>query len=99
MATYSDYFTKQKAFNDRQANAVDSAVASVEGLRTDVKNLNDRIEALQTSAGQVTPEDQTLIDQLEATGDAISTKLDSVAAGLKALDEQTPPVAPPAPTA
>ncbi len=58
MSAISDFATKQNAFNDRQSAAVD-------GLIGDVKTLNDKIEALQNSAGQITPEDQALHPSLE----------------------------------
>jgi hypothetical protein len=81
MSAISDFAAKQKAFNDRQSAAVD-------GLVTDVKALNDKIEELQNTPGPITPEDQALLDEIEQRSDAITARLE-------ALDEQTPPVAPP----
>jgi len=80
MSAISDFVTKQKAFNLRQ----DAAVANILG---DLKTLNDKIEALQNSAGTITPEDQALLDEIEAHSDTITTNLE-------ALDAQTPPVPP-----
>lgn len=82
MSAISDFAAKQNAFNDR----MDAAVA---GLQGDVKTLNDQIAALQATQGQITPEDQALLDQIEQRGDAIATKLE-------ALDALTPPTPPPA---
>lgn len=83
MSKISDFATAQNAFNDR----MDAAVAD---LVADVKNLNDQIAALQNSAGQITPEDQALLDGLQARASTIADKLD-------ALDQQTPPVVPTTP--
>jgi len=82
MSAISDFAAKQKAFNDRQD-------AAVTGLQGDVKSLNDKIEELQNSPGGITPEDQALLDELEARGEAIATKLEA----LDALTPPTPPVA------
>ena len=97
MSAISDFAAKQKAFNERQGAAIDSAVASVNGLTADVKALNDKITELQNSSGGVTPEDQALINELETQGEAVAAKAEAAAAALKALDEQTPPVVPPNP--
>lgn len=80
MSQISDFAAKVQAFQDAQDIAID-------GLTADVKSLNDKIAALQTSAGQITPEDQALLDAVQAHGQAIADKL-------SALDAQTPPVAP-----
>lgn len=68
--------------------------ASVDGIVGDVKALNDKITALQNSAGAITPEDQALLDGIQAQAGAIADKV-------AALDAQTAPdaapVAPPAP--
>ncbi len=78
MSAISDFADKMKVHNDH----VDVAVA---GLQGDVKNLSDQIAALQASQGQITPEDQLLLDGIEARTAAIHDKLD-------ALDALTPPV-------
>ncbi len=80
MSAISDFADKMKVHNDH----VDVAIT---GLQGDVKNLSDQIAALQASAGQITPEDQLLLDGIEARTAAIHDKLD-------ALDALTPPVAP-----
>lgn len=97
MSAISDFVAKQTAFNTRQGAAIDSAVAGVSGLTADVQSLNDKITELQNSQGTVTPEDQALLDQLEAQGEATATRLEGVSAALAALDAQTPPVVPPTP--
>lgn len=80
MTAISDFAAKQTAFNNRVG-------ASIDGIVADVKSLNDKITELQNSAGTVTPEDQALIDDLQAKGEAL-------AARAEALDAQTPPVPP-----
>ena len=59
MSAISDFATKQNAHND----AIDAAVS---GLTGDVKNLQDQIAKLQASQGQITPEDQALLDAIDA---------------------------------
>jgi len=80
MSAISTFATAQKAYNDRQAAAID-------GLAGDIKTLNDKIAALQESAGTVTPEDQALLDELQAAAEAATAKIE-------ALDAQTPPAVP-----
>lgn len=82
MSKISDFATAQNAFNDR----VDTAIT---GLQGDVQALNDKITELQNSPGTVTPEDQALLDALQARGETIAAKLE-------ALDALTPPTPPPA---
>jgi uncharacterized protein YaaN involved in tellurite resistance len=82
MSAISDFAAKQKAFNA----TIDSAITGITG---DVKTLNDKIAALQASAGTVTPEDQALLDELEAAGNSLASRV-------TALDDLTPPT-PPAP--
>lgn len=82
MSAISDFATKQNAFNDR----VDAAVT---GLTEDVQTLNDKITELQNSPGGITPEDQALLDAIEARSASIATKLEA----LDALTPPKPPVA------
>jgi len=80
MSKISEFADRQKAFNDRQSTAVD-------GLVADVKALNDKITELQNTTGEITPEDQALLDDIEARNKVIAEKLE-------ALDAQTPPTPP-----
>ena len=80
MSAISDFAAKQDAFNTRIGTSIDNVVA-------DIQTLNDLITQLQNSAGTVTPEDQALIDQLEAKGSELATKAE-------ALDGLTPPKPP-----
>lgn len=81
MSAISDFAAKQQQFNSRMDAAVD-------GLTQDVATMNAKILELQNTSGAITPEDQALLDELQARGEAISAKLE-------ALDGMTPP-APPA---
>lgn len=74
--------TALTAHQDRQ----DAAVTALQG---DVESLSDQIAALQNSAGEITPEDQALLDGIQARAAGITDKLD-------ALDALTPPAPPPA---
>lgn len=81
MSAISDFKVKQDAHN----TVIDTAV---DGLVADVKSLKDQITALQNSAGQITAEDQAILDSIEAKTGTIADKL-------AALDAETPPVVPP----
>lgn len=80
MSKISEFADRQKAFNERQETAIAGVVA-------DVKALNDKITELQNTAGEITPEDQALLDDIEARNKVIAEKLE-------ALDAQTPPTPP-----
>lgn len=80
MSAISEFSTKLQAFFARS----DAAIA---GLTADVESLADQIRKLQETAGQITPEDQALLDDIEARTDAVATKLE-------ALDNLTPPTPP-----
>lgn len=72
----------QNEFNDK----IDTAITGLEG---DIKTLNETIAKLQSTPGTITPEDQALLDQLQARGKTIADKLDA----LDALTPPTPPTA------
>lgn len=80
MSQISDFAAAQNAFQDR----IDVAVA---GITDDVAGLNETIAKLQASPGTITPEDQAMLNDLEARGAAVAAKLE-------ALDALTPPVSP-----
>ncbi len=84
MATQIQQFAdKQNAFNARLGTAIDGVVA-------DIKTLNDLITQLQNNPGPISPEDQATLDNLQATGEALAARLESV-------DQMTPPVVPTTP--
>lgn len=80
MSAISDFAARQNAFNDRQAAAIDGVIG-------DVAFLVETIEKLQNTPGAITPEDQALLDALDARASTIADKLE-------ALDAQTPPKPP-----
>lgn len=94
MSALTDFLTKQRAFNDRDDAATATISTAVQGITGDFAGMLDTIKKLQDSQGQVTPEDQALIDQIESQGAAISTKLDAASTALEALDASVPPVIP-----
>lgn len=96
MSKFSEYAAKQQGYNQRQGAAIDKLVESQAGITSDIKTLNDKIEALQNQPGESwTPEDQALLDEITTAGEALTTRAEGVAAALAALDAQTPPVIPP----
>ena len=72
MSAISDFAAKQKAFNTEVSDDLDAITIAIGAL-------NDKITALQDSAGTVTPEDQALIDQLQADGNTLTAKADALA--------------------
>lgn len=94
MSKITDFATAQQAFNDQQSAAIDGITSSITGLQGDIAALNQKITDLQNSPGTITPEDQALLDSLQAQGGTISSRLQSVASALATLDAQTPPTPP-----
>lgn len=84
MSVISEFAAKQSAFNQGVSDDLDA-------IQSNVANLNDLIKQLQDSAGQVTPEDQALIDKLETAGSDLQGKADALAG-------KTPPPVPVVPT-
>jgi len=80
MSAIKDYGDKVTAFLDRQ----DAAITGVSG---DVDFLVAEIKRLQGTAGAITPEDQAILDGIQARAEAAATKLE-------ALDALTPPPPP-----
>lgn len=72
---------------------VDSLVASLVGISGDVAFLKDTITKLQNTPGVFTPEDQALVDALQARVDGMATKVagaKDTAASLDAATEEPP---------
>lgn len=82
MSALSDYTQRVNTHLDK----LDTGLA---GLTTDIQELKTLIEKLQNSPGPITPEDQALLDALEA-------RVKSAADKAAALDAETPPTPPPA---
>ena len=81
---------------DSIGNDVDSLVASLGGITADVKFLKDTIAQLQNTPGTFTPEDQALVDALQARVDALGTKVAAAKDTSASLDAATE--VPPTPT-
>lgn len=77
MSKISEFAEKQKAFNDR----LDVAIS---GVTSDIAELNTKIEELQNTPGEITAEDQALLDELQ-------TRIEALTAKAEALDALTPP--------
>lgn len=84
MTVVSDFADKMKAFQDRQT-------AAIAGIAGDVADLKNQIAAL-IAQGTLSPADLAALQTVQDTAQ-------SVAAGLEALDAQTPPAPPVAGTA
>lgn len=81
MSAISDFKVKQDAHNSKVS-------ADLDDLSTKIQTMNDLIAQLQATQGKITPEDQALLDQIDAAGQALSDKAD-------AMSNVTPPVVPP----
>ncbi len=95
MSAISDYVTQQKAFNDAVSADISGIANSLTAIDGDIAVLNDKITALQASQGQITPEDQLLLDGLQADGLALAARTKAAKDAAAALDDKTPPAAPP----
>jgi outer membrane murein-binding lipoprotein Lpp len=80
MSKISEFADALKAQNTRLQ-------ASLDGVTSDVADLKAKIDELQNSQGQISPEDQALLDELQTSATALADKL-------AALDSETPPPAP-----
>ena len=93
------FFANQKTFNERQAKGIDTLVEAITGVSSDIEALNKKIADLIAASGDLTPEQQTIADQLTTDGEALATRVEGAAATLKGLDDANPPVVPtPEPT-
>lgn len=94
MSAISDFAAKQNAFNARQAEAQQAVTEGLADLTGDIQTLNDKITELQNSPGQVTPEDQALLDGIVAQSEANAAKAEALADAIKTLAALTPPKPP-----
>ena len=97
MSAISDYEAKVDAAFVAIGQTVDSIVTSVAGVSGDVDRLKATIKQLQDSAGTVTPEDQALLDKIEAGANNLASRLAGVREAMASLDAATEEA--PAPTA
>lgn len=94
MSAISNFATAQAAFNTRLDGAIVGLQTALHGITGDIAGLNALILELQASAGQISPGDQLLLDELQAQSEVLAVRTEAVAAALAALDSLTPPVAP-----
>lgn len=80
----AEFAAAQTQYNTDISTSIDNVVA-------DVGRLNAKIEELQNTPPVLDPEDQKLLDDIQAEGLALSKRL-------QALDELTPPEVPTEPT-
>lgn len=74
---------------DTMGTDTDSLVASLTGISGDEKFLKDTIAALQNSPGTFTPEDQALVDAMDARVTALGSKVSAAKDSAAALDAAT----------
>lgn len=87
------YYDESTALLNKFGTDIDSLVGSLGKINADEQFLKETIRKLQESAGGVTPEDQGLIDQLQARITQLGGNLEAaknVAAGLDAATEDPP---------
>lgn len=86
MSVISDFASKMNAYNDQMDQAIT-------GLQAEVQTLTGKIHDLQVSPGQVTPDDQVLLDQVEQRAQVISQKLNDLS-NVEAPPAPSEPAAP-----
>jgi peptidoglycan hydrolase CwlO-like protein len=74
-------------FAERVAAHQSATEAAIQGVADDVNALKDLITELQESAGEITPEDQALLDEVELKAAELAEKV-------SAVNEMTPPEPP-----
>lgn len=94
MTKISEFAEKVNAHHEATTAALGEVSTAVQGVSDDVAGLKALIEELQNTPGEITPEDQALLDSIEAKAGETSAKVTEVATALKALDELTPPTPP-----
>lgn len=85
MSAISDYAQRVNTVFDSIGQAVDGIVADIDFLKK-------KIEDLQNSSGQITPEDQALLDAIEARANTVASKVKALDEATAALPAEPPPV-------
>lgn len=67
-----------QAFAAAEGAVLDSLVAALNSITTGVKALDDLITQLQNSAGQISPADQALLDQIQAKSNALVAQANAI---------------------
>lgn len=98
MSAISEYAGRVQAHLDNISSAVDGLGTAVAGVGKDVLWLKDKIAELQNSNGGISPEDQALLDAIEARVGTLAINVGAVATAAQQLDAATdsaPPAPPP----
>lgn len=91
MSKLSDYSERVNAAFEAINVSTDAISTSVSGVAGDVAELNRIISELQANPGELSPEDQALLDALEAKVGTLVAKTQGVADAIASLDAQTKP--------
>lgn len=83
MATIQEFATTVQQSFTRISTAVDGVVADVDALKA-------KIDELQNSPGQITPEDQALLDAIQNQAGAVADKLEALDAATETPPAPTP---------
>ena len=67
-----------QSFATRVNQSFERISAAVTAVAADIDGLKQKIEALQSSPGTLTPEDQAALDEIEAAVNATATRLDAL---------------------
>lgn len=87
---------KQDAHNAKMDAGLNDLNTAVDGLGADIQGLKDVIATLPT-AGDISPAQQAILDDIDAKMQVVEDRVTALSTKAKALDDMTPPVAPPAP--
>jgi predicted nucleic acid-binding Zn-ribbon protein len=94
MTKVSEFGAQMKTYQDQADAKLDALQTATTGLQGDIKALNDKITALQNSPGEISADDQKLLDDIQAHAQAANDKLTNAAKALSDLDDLTPPAVP-----
>ena len=88
------YTAEMDTFNAAQDAALATVSTSIEGITADVAELKKKLEAIDTSNGPISAEDQASLTSSRDKVSVMTAKLTAVAEALRLLDESTPPKVP-----
>lgn len=97
MSKISEYGDKVNAAFDEIEAAQTALTTAVGGVSDDVAFLKEEILKLQNTPGEITPEDQAILDGLQARSSTAAANLTTLRTALEALDAATARPTPPTP--
>ena|SRR5688572_196002 len=77
-------------YSSRVGTAFDSISTAVDGVVADVDFLKTKIQELQNTTGAITPEDQALLDAIEARASQIASKVQALDQATESAPEPPP---------